>query len=263
VSEGPYSLDDYADEDGGGGERARRGARRTSTKSGLPKGLPEPGAPPAQFAAFLTEFARLDDDPVVAADRWGVEGSEPIELVLRSGRRVTWAEQDHLFGPRLQRPLVMVTGHRPRQLTPQDVQLAAWAIVQFATLRAQVTEADEFREFWASYQEGRSVVPVDRDDEVQMRAVLTRWRQLADAKGEDRPFVLVDVHTEERLIRRLDFCLHVRSMRRAPISWARLHGLARKVGWELDRFQYRPTQGGAPYVQAKVFIVPDGWGENA
>lgn len=259
MNEGPYNLDDYADDNDTGGTPTRKGKR----KSGLPNGLPEPGDPPAQFAAFITEFARLDDDPVVAADRWGVEGSEPIELVLRSGKRIVWAEQDHLFGPRLQRPLVMVTGHKPRPLTQQDVQLVAWAIIQFATLRAQATEADEFHELWVSYLEGRSVVPVDRENEHAMRTTLLQWRQLANPKNDDRPFVLVDMHTEERLVRRLDFRLHVRAARGAPISWPRLNGLARLVGWELDRIQYRATPSGAPYVDAKVFVVPSGWGEDA
>ena len=153
--------------------------------------------------------------------------------------------------------------HLPGQVVLGDGQLVAWAIIQFATLRAQATELDEFREFWVSYLEGRAIVPVDRDDEQAMRGTLLRWRQLADPKNDDRPFVLVDIHTEERLVRRLDFCLHVRAIRRAPMGWSRLHGLARQVGWELDRIQYRATANGAPYVDAKVFIVPSGWGEDA
>ena len=223
MSDGPYNLDDYADDGATGAPRAKARA-----KSGLPKGLPEPGAPPAQFAAFVTEFARLHDDPVVSADRWGVDGSvNPIELVLRSGTRIGCAEQDQLFGPRLQRPFVMVTGHRPRVLTAHDVQLVAWAIIQLATLRAQATEADEFRELWVAYLSERSLVRVARGGEREMRQALMSWRHLADARNDERPFVLVDVDTDEYLARRLDFALHVRAMRRAPLSWARLNGLAR------------------------------------
>ncbi len=260
MSDGPYNLDDYADDDPAGGTPSRSRAR----PSKLPKSLPDgPSAPAAQFARFITEFARLDDDPVVSADRWGVEGSEPIELVLRSGRRVRWAEQNHLFGPRLQRPLIMVTGHKPRSLSQHDVQLAAWAIVQFATLRAQATEADEFRELWQAYLSDRPLEVVNRDDERAMRITLERWRHLANTRGEEPPFVLVDRDTNERLVRRLDFTLHVRSIRREPIGWSRLHGWAREAGWELDRIQYRATAGGARYVDAKVFVVPAEWGEDA
>lgn len=259
MTDGPYNLDDYSDE----GERPAASRKRGGGGSRLPKGLPEQGDPPDRFAAFITEFAHLTDDPVVSADRWGVEGSEPIELVLRSGTRITWAEQDHLFGPRLQRPLVMVTGHKPRSLTQQDVQLVAWAIIQLATLRAAATEADEFHELWASYEAARQVISIDRNNEPAMRAVLLSWRHLAEVRGDEVPFVLEDVATHERLIRRLDFAVHVRAMKRGPMAWSRLHGMARKVGWELDRIQYRATTGGAPYVDAKVFVVPADWGHDA
>lgn len=252
-----YNLDDYADDTSGEKPSRNRG------KSQLPKSLPrEQSASPAEFAIFITEFARLDDDPVVSADRWGVEGSEPIELTLRSGLKIRWNEQNHLFGPRLQRPFVMVTGHRPRVLSQHDVQLVAWAIIQFATLRAQATEADEFRELWDSYLSERVVEKVDHRDELAMRAVLSTWRHLANTRSDERPFVLLDVPTGERLVRRLDFTSHVRALRREPISWARVHGWAREVGWELDRIQYRATNSGAPYVEAKVFVVPPGWDED-
>lgn len=260
MSNGPYNLDDYADDEPAGGKTSR--GRKPASQ--MPKSLPaDSEAPPAQFAQFITEFARLDEDPVVSANRWGVEGSEPLELVLRSGRRVRWAEQNHLFGPRLQRPFVMVTGHRPRVLSQHDVQLAAWAIIQYATLRAQATEADEFRELWQSYADARPVEVVNRSDERTMRVTLERWRHLANSRGDEPPFVLVDRDTGERLVRRLDFTTHVRTIRREPISWSRLHGWAREAGWELDRIQYRATDAGARYVDAKVFVVPSEWGEDA
>jgi hypothetical protein len=256
MSEGPYNLDDYGEN---GPPSAPRGRQR---KSGLPPGLPEFEDPPERFAAWITEFARLDDDPVVRGNRWGVHGSEPLELITRSGREIVWPEQDHLFGARLQRPFVMVTGGRPWPLTPHDVQLAAWAIIRFCVLRAQESEMDEFHEWWMSYLEGRAIVPVDISDQAAVRATLMRWRQLADSRSEERPFVLVDIGTSERLVRRLDFTLHVRAMRGTPIAWPRLNGLARQAGWELTRIQFKATRGGAPYVDAKVFIVPAAWGEE-
>jgi hypothetical protein len=262
MSDGSYNLDNYSDN---GAESESSASRsKTKRKSGLPP-LPDQGDPVDRFAVFVTEFAHLEDDPVVSAQRWGTEGSEPIELVLRSGRRVGWPEQDYLFGARLQRPFVMVTGHKPRSLSQHETALAAWAIIQLAVLRSQTSEADEFRELWEAYLSDRAVRPIDRHDELAMRDVLLQWRRLADVRSgpDERPFVLVDIGSGERWVRRLDFALHVRSVQRAPISWARLHGLARRYGWELDRVQYRPTPGGAPYVDAKVFIVPAGWGEDA
>ena len=257
MTDGPFNLGDYTDDDGAP-------SRKRGKPSSQIKNLPAADDPPARFAAFLTEFAHLEDDPVVSAERWGIEGSEPIELVLRSGKRVRWAEQDQLFGPRLQRPLVLVTGHRPRTLSQPDVQLVAWAIVTFAALRAEIGEADEFREWWESYLAPRTVLPVNRADERGMRRTLADWRQLAgDGSNDQLPYVLLDMDTGERLARRLDFAVHVRSVRRSPISWPRLHGLALEYGWELDRIQFRPTAGGASYVDAKVFIVPDGWGQDA
>jgi hypothetical protein len=256
VSDGPYNLDDYGDDE-------HPPPRNRSRKSGLPKGLPETDAPSARFAAWITEFARLEDDPVVTGDRWGIEGSEPIELTTRSGRKIIWPEQDHLFGARLQRPFVMVTGLKPRPLTAHDVQLAAWAIIRFAVLRSQATELDEFHEWWDAYLAERTLEPVDTSNDALMRAMLMRWRRLADSRSEDRPFVLLDAETDERLVRRLDFTMHVRALRKAPITWQRLNGLARQAGWELTRIQFRRTAGGAPYVDAKVFIVPRDWEENA
>lgn len=255
----PYNLDDFADEDDGDRPKAETGKRK---KSGLPPHLPNQGDSPAKFAAWLTTFARLEDDPIVTGERWGVTGDEPIELVLRSGKRIEWSEQDQLFGNRLQRPFVMVTGHKPRSLSVYEVQLAAWAIIQLATLRAQMDERDEFRELWLSYLAGREIWPVDRLDEIALRGALTRWKQLSDVKNDERPFVLEDTVSRERFARRLDFATHVRALRRGFVGWQRLHGLARQCGWELDRFQCRATPGGAPYVGAKVFVIPAGWDED-
>jgi hypothetical protein len=259
----PYNLDDFGDDSDAGTNVENEGGKKRKASGGkLPPNLPSQGDPPARFAAWITDLARLDDDPVVTGERWGVTGDEPIELVLRSGKRIGWAEQDQLFGARLQRPFVMVTGYKPRPLSPYEIQLAAWAIIQLATLRAQADERDEFRELWESYLAQRSLWPIDRNDEAAMRGALARWRQLADFKNDERPFVLVDIGSNERFVRRLDFAVHVRVMRRVAVGWQRLHGLARQCGWELDRIQYRATPGGAPYVGAKVFVVPAGWDED-
>ena len=258
VTDGPYNLDDYADDGGGDAQQKSRSVKRKTVL----KGLPGMGDPPAKFAAFLTDFARLDEDPVVSAERWGTEGSEPIELVLRSGKRIGWQEQDHLFSARLQRPLVLETGHQPRALSPHDASLVAWAIVHFATLRAQIGEADEFKEWWEAYLAPRQLLPIDRNNELTMRATLAEWRQLADVHNDKLPYVLRDRESGERWARRLDFAVHVRSVRRAPMSWQRLNGLSLRYGWQLDRIQYRPTAGGAPYVDAKVFVVPADWEQN-
>ena len=248
-----FHLEDY-DDDGDGPKRKKKKG------SSLPP-LPEEGAPPEDFAIFLTDFARLGNDPVVSANRWGIDSSTPIDLTLRSGRRIQWAEQDELFGPRLQRPFVTTTGFKPRSLSAYEVQLVAWAIIQFATLRANVTEADELRELWHSYRQDRQEVTMDLGDELMVRETLHRWRQLADARSEERPFILIDSATQERWVRRLDFALHVRSIRKGPISWQRLNGLARQNGWELTRKQYRATIG-SEYVDAKVFVVAADWGQG-
>jgi len=254
MADDSFHLEDYGDDD----DRSSR--RKKKKGSSLPP-LPEEGAPPEEFAIFLTDFARLGNDPVVSANRWGIDGSEPIDLTLRSGRRIQWAEQDHLFSPRLQRQFVMTTGLKPRVLSPHEVQLVAWAIIQFATLRANITEADEFRELWQSYRQDRSEVTVDMTDDSEMRAMLKRWRQLADTRSEDRPFILVDASSHERWVRRLDFAVHVRAIRKGPISWQRLNGLARQNGWELTRRQYRATIG-SEYVDAQVFVIAADWGQG-
>jgi hypothetical protein len=249
-----FHLDDYADEQSGvNGAGSRKGR-----KSQLPENLPEQGDPPDVFAAFLTDFAHLHSDPVVSGSRYGTDGSEAIELVLRSGTHIRWAEQNHLFGPRLQRPFIMLTGHKPRSLSQHEVQLVAWAVVQFATLQASTSEIDEFRELWGVYLSGREMVVCDRADEKQMRVLLAQWKHLANGANEQPPFVLVDAVGGERLVRRLDFALHVHDKRSEWISWARLNGWAKEAGWELDRIQYRAARG-QPYVQARVFVVRKNW----
>jgi hypothetical protein len=250
-----FHLDDYGDMPGANGAATRKGR-----KSQLPPGLPEQGDPPDVFAAFITDFAHLHDDPVVSANRFGIEGSEAIELALRSGVKIRWPEQNHLFGPRLQRPFIMVTGHKPRSLSQHEVQLVAWAIVQFATLQSDTSEIDEFRDLWEAYAAGREHAICDRSDERQMRALLARWRVLAGAgRDEEPPFVLVDAGTGDRLVRRLDFTMHVREKKRETVSWPRMHGWIKEAGWRLDRIQYRSSADGAPRADAKVFAVPKGW----
>lgn len=233
---------------------------------GLPSWPPGAECTRQQLAYWIGEVLYVT---VIGAERWGTSGDTPITVYLDDGREIRWDEQDDLNTlTRLRGPLIRL-GIRPRPLSPHSVGLVAWAITRLATLSANVTAKQEAIDWGESYMQARPTRMVSRSNGAQWRKALQDWQEIDDydPKGprrakEARPFVLVDGDDDECYIRRGDFGAHVRARLRGGMSWRKLAGRMAEVDWQQDRLQYGATQAGAPYVQARVFVVPKEWPED-
>ena len=226
---------------------------------------PAADARPQDFAAWLTRVFGLHDDPIIGGERFGRSGQEPITLRRASGALLRWDKQDDLMRPgSLLKPLIM-DGIAPRRLSGHDALVVAWVMIRLAELRADLDARDEAIAWWESYSETRPEHAIECSDPAQLRVALLDWQRLADLAArfdrehDHRAFVLTDTATGERFVRRGDFGQHVRNTLRGGISWRELHGRMREVGWELDRLQFRATASGAPYVDARVYVIAPGW----
>lgn len=233
---------------------------------GLPSWPPKPDAPPDEFAGWLSAVFY---DVVTHAERWGSAGDTGIAVFLQDGRKLAWDEQDDLQTlTRLRGPLIRA-GLRPRALTPHAVGLVAWAITRLAILRADSTIRDEAESWGASYLRERPLREAAKTkDPAGWRQALQAWQAIDDHDPKsrrprhERPFVLLDSDSGERFVRRGDFGAHVRSRVRGGMGWRKIAARMAEVGWQQDRFQHRATVGGAPPVGARVFVLPQGWGQD-
>lgn len=244
-------------------------ARKRASTTNLPGWTPDEGDRAERYAAWLNEVWNLADrDPFVAGERYGRHGDAAIVLVRRSGQRVRWTHQATLQKPAgLQGVLMSECGIRPRKLTGHDAMLIAWAITQLADLRADVDPLEEAALWWLHYVDTRPTKEVDPDDEREWRAVLAEWqaaRSYDEIRDRDDPrhtFIAVDARDGVRYVRREDYAEHVRSMVGASMSWPTLNSKVAEAGWQQTRFQRRATANGAPYVEARLYVVPADWPE--
>lgn len=232
---------------------------------GLPSWPPKADADPDEFALWLSAVFY---DVVTAADRWGSTGDTPVSVFLAGGRELRWDEQDDLQTiTRLRGPLIRA-GLRPRNLSPHAVGLVAWAITRLAILRADATSKDEAVGWGTSYMRERPTREAPKSDEADWRRALTIWQGIDDydlrarTPRAQRPFVLLETDSGERFVRRGDFGGHARSRSGSKMSWRKVAARMAEVGWQQDRLQYAATPGGAPYVQARVYVLPKGWPEG-
>ena len=257
-------IDDLLDAAGNGKPKRRRGK--------LPSWTPEEGDPAGRYALWLNELWGLDDkrDPFVAGERYGRHGDAAIVLVRQSGQRVRWTHQATLTKPAgLQSVLMSECGIRPKNLTGHDAMLIAWAITMLADLRADVDPAEEVALWWLHYVDTRPVTHGNPDDERSWRVLLAEWqaaRSYDEIRGREEPrhtFIVIDDRDGTRYVRREDFAEHVRSMVKGSLSWPTLNSRLAEVGWQQTRFQRRATDAGAPYVQARLYVVPADWPDGA
>lgn len=244
--------------------------RKRAGAGKLPPWTPDEGDPAGRYAAWLNEVWNLTDrDPIVGGERYGRHGDAAIVLVRQSGQRVRWGHQSTLQKPiGLQAVLMSECGIRPRKLTGHDAMLIAWAITQLADLRADVDPMEEAVLWWLAYVDTRPIRHVDPDDEREWRYVLAEWhaaRAYDEARGREDPhhtFIVVDERNGERYVRREDYAEHVRSMVRGSMSWPTLNSRVAEAGWQQTRSQRKSTGEGAPYVEARLYVVPADWPET-
>jgi len=255
-------LDDLLDAAGNGKPRRR--------KTKLPSWSPEEGDPAGRYAMWLNELWGLDDkrDPIVAGERYGKHGDAAIVLVRRSGQRVRWTHQSTLTKPAgLQAVLMSECGIKPKNLSGHDAMLIAWAITQLADLRADVDPLEEVALWWLHYVDTRPTRHADPDDNEGWRVLLAEWqaaRSYDEIRGKEEPrrtFIVVDDRDGVRYVRREDFGEHVRGMVKGSMSWQTLNSRLAEAAWQQTRFQRRATAGGAPYVEARLYVVPNDWPE--
>jgi hypothetical protein len=232
---------------------------------GLPCSPPGADADEDAFAEWLSVVFY---DRVTGAVRWGDTGDTPVTVFLAGGRELRWDEQDDLQTlTRLRSPLIRA-GLRPRALTPHGVGLVAWAITRLAVLRANSTARDEATSWGTSYLRERPLYSVARSDQAVWRQALAEWQEIDDydprggVPRDRRPFVLLDTGSNERFVRRGDFAGHARKRSGARLSPRKVAARMAEVEWQQDRLQYAATASGAPYVQARVYVLPSGWPEG-
>lgn len=249
--------------------RARRqaGAKVPKGKGKLPAWTPDEGDPAGRYAMWLNELWNLDDrDPIVTGERYGKHGDAALVLVRQSGQRVRWTHQSTLQKPSgLQSVMMSECGIRPKRLTSDDAMLIAWAATQLADLRADLDPLEEIALWWWRYVDSRPTLLGNPVEDRDWRILLAKWQQArahdeARSQTADREtFIVVDRRAGERYVRRDDFAEHVRSMVRGPMSWPTLNSRVAEVGWQQMRSQKRATAAGAPYVEARLYVVPANW----
>jgi hypothetical protein len=243
----------------------------TSKRSGkLPAWTPDEGDPAGRYAAWLNELWNLTNgrDPFIRGERFGKHGDAAIVLVRQSGQRVRWTHQSTLTKPAgLQSVLMSECGIKPRKLTGYDAMLIAWAITQLADLRADLDVMEEVALWWLHYVDTRPTRSGNPDEERGWRTLLAEWqaaRSFDEIRGKEEPhrtFIVVDDRDGVRYVRREDYADHVRGMVRGSLSWPTLNSRLAEAGWQQTRFQRRATAGGAPYVEARLYVVPADWPE--
>lgn len=252
-------------------QRQHTGQRKNGKAPGLPAWTPNYGDEPQAFADYLNElWPELRPDPIVGAERFGRHGDAPIALVRRSGDRIRWPHQTTMQKPNgLQGVMMLEARVPPRKLSPLDTMVVAWAITSLSDLRADLDPVEEFVSWWADYVNERKPRPADPTVLPTWRALLSEWQAAANSdelRKPDEPrrtFIVVDERDDVRYVLRNDFARHVRGLRRGGVSWPTLNGRAAEAGWQQTRFQMRPSSIGAPYVQARVFVVPPNWPDGA
>jgi hypothetical protein len=158
-------------------------------------------------------------------------------------------------------------GIKPRRLTAYDAMLVAWAVTQLADLRADVDPLEEAALWWLRYVDTHPTREANPDDDRAWRVVLAEWQAARSSDeirspGESRQtFIVVDERDGARYVRREDYAEHVRGMVRGSMSWPTLNSRLAEAGWQQTRFQRRATAGGAPYVEARLYVVPADWPE--
>lgn len=242
--------------------------RRGSKTPALPKWTPDFGDDAPTFVDYLNDvWPELGTDPLTGSVRYGKNGDAAIELLRRSGARIRWPQQDALHtAVGLQSVMTQEAGVRPRKMSALDAMTIGWAIVRLSTLQADVHPHDEIVAWWDKYVESRKAKEGDPTD--------TEWRlllaELQSARAFDeyrkpdeprRTFIVVDARDGVRYVSRNDFAMHVRSMHRGSLSWPALNSRLAEVGWQQTRFQQRPTMAGAPYLDARLYVVPADWPE--
>lgn len=246
-------------------------ARGTKAKGNgkLPGWTPDEGDPAGRFAMWLNELWNLNDrDPFVAGERFGKHGDAAVVLVRESGQRVRWTHQSTMQKPAgLQAVLMSECGIKPRKLTPHDSMLIAWAITQFSDLRADVDPLEEVALWWLRYVDSRPTREGNPDDARQWRALLADWQEARTADESrssgtaHQTFIVVDRRDGTRYVRREDFADHVRGVVKGGLSWPTLNSRLAEAGWQQTRVQRKATAGGAPYVEARLYVVPSDWPE--
>ena len=246
-------------------KRARR--RKAKANGRLPGWTPDESDPAGQFAAWLNEVWELEDrDPFVGGERYGKHGDAAIVLIRESGQRVRWTHQSTLQKPAgLQAVLMSECGIRPRQFTVNDAMLIAWAITRLADLRAELDPLEELAVWWLRYVDTRPTVLGNPDDDRNWRMLLAEWQQarshdeIRSQTSARETFIVVDERDGVRYVRREDYAEHARSMVRGGLSWPTLNSRLAEAGWQQTRFQKRATAAGAPYVEARLYVVPASW----
>lgn len=248
----------------------QRPKRPTGASPALPKWIPAESAGADVFADWINELYELNGrDPFVGGERFGTHGDAPIKLYRESGQAIRWPHQSQLDrAASLQAPLRSEAGIRPRKLNTFDVALIGWAITKLATLRLRLDPQEELVLWWSRYVDSRPTRHVDIRDDAEWRQVLAEWQAAREADELRRndiawqTFVVVvteDEHEGERYVRREDFAAHCRSIVRGALSWPTLNGRIAEAGWQQTRFQRKATEGGAPYVEARCYVVPADW----
>lgn len=238
---------------------------KTKTAAKMPGWTPEEGDPPGRFIMWLNELWPTTD-PFVAGERYGKHGDAAIVLVRESGQRVRWTHQSTLQKPNgLQAVVMSECGIKPRKFSTHDVMIVAWAITQLADLKAELDEMEEVALWWLRYADGRPTITANPRDEREWRGVLGRWQEARvhdehRAPGDARQtFIVLDQDTGARYVRREDFAEHVRSVVQKGVSWPTLNSRLAEAGWSQTRIQKKATDGGAPYLSARLYVVPANW----
>ena len=250
--------------------RIRRRGKNAKQNGKLPSWIPGEDDSAARFALWLNEIWGLEErDPFVSGERYGKHGDAAIVLVRQSGQRIRWTHQTTLQKPGgLQGVLISECGIRPKHFSVNDAMLIAWAITRLADLRADLDPLDEAVVWWQRYVDTRPIVTGDPADDRGWRVLLHRWqqaRQHDEIRSPTSPretFIVIGARDGVRYVRREDYAEHARSMVRGGLSWPTLNSRLAEVGWRQARFQKRATAAGAPYVEARLYVVPANWPET-
>lgn len=263
MADGEGKPDDFID---GLSKASNRSRARTGK---MPAWTPNEGDSAGRYASWLNELWDLSDrDPIVAGERYGRHGDAAIVLVRQSGQRIRWTHQSTLQKPAgLQAVLMSECGIKPRKLSGYDAMLVAWAITQLSDLRADVDPMEEVALWWLHYVDTRPTKLADPDDDREWRVTLAEWQaarvfdEVRHQSDSRHTFIVVDERDGVRYVRREDYAEHVRSMVRGSMSWPTLNSRLAEVGWQQMRFQRKATAHGAPYVEARLYVVPADWPE--